>query len=101
MAYYSGKETIAKRMTLLNRMGPRKDFFESAEWKEETRKIPALNQAPKIAATAGQYPFIMYSEVDEVIAPIFTKIQRGEVGARDGLGEIEREANRILAQQPR
>ena len=101
MAYYSGKETIAKRMTLLNRMGPRKDFFESAEWKEETKKIPALIQAPKIAATAGQYPFIMYTEVDEVIAPIFSKIQRGEVGARDGLGEIEREANRILSQQPR
>ena len=101
MAYYSGKETIAKRMTLLNRMGPRKDFFESSEWKEETRKIPALNQAPKVAAVAGQYPFIMYTEVDEVIAPIFGRIQRGEVGARDGLIEIEREANRVLAQQPR
>ncbi|HEU5317796.1 MAG TPA: sugar ABC transporter substrate-binding protein [Chloroflexota bacterium] len=101
MAYYAGKEVIAKRMTLLNRMGPRKDFFESNEWKEETKKIPALNQAPKIAAAAGQYPFIMYSEVDEVIAPIFTKIQGGAIGARDGLAEIEREANRVLGQQPR
>lgn len=101
MAYYSGKETIAKRMTLLNRMGPRKDFFESPEWKEETKKIPALNQAPKVAATAGYYPYIMYQEVDEVIAPIFAKLQRSEIGARDALGEIEREANRILTQQPR
>ena len=101
MSYYSGRDTIVKRLQLLNRMGPRKDFFESNEWKEESKKIPALAQAPKIAALGGAYPFIMYSEVDEAVSPILRQIDRGEIGARDGLAQAEREANRVLAQMPR
>jgi ABC-type glycerol-3-phosphate transport system substrate-binding protein len=101
MAYYAGKETIAKRLQILNRMGPRKDFFDSNEWKEESKKIPALVQAPKIAALGGAYPFIMYSEVDEVVGPILAKIGRGELGVRDGLGQAEQEANRVLATMPK
>lgn len=101
MAYYSGKDTIARRMQLLNRMGPRKDFFDSSEFKEESQKIPALVQAPKIAALGGAYPFIMYSEVDEVVGPLLAQIGRGELGVRDGLGQAEREANRVLAQMPK
>src|ERR671933_2956574 len=63
LAYYAGKETIAKRLPIAQRMGPRKDFFESAEWKEETRKTPVLLQAPKVAAVGGAYPFILFQDV--------------------------------------
>ncbi len=101
MAYYAGKETIVKRLLLLNRMGPRKDFFDSAEFKEESKKIPALVQAPKVAALGGAYPFIMYQEVDEVVGPILRQISNSEIGVKDGLAQAEREANRVLAQQPR
>ncbi len=101
MAYYAGRDTIIKRLQLLNRMGPRKDFFESSEWKEETKKIPALAQAPRVGAVGGAYPFIMYSEVDEVVGPIFARIGAGELGARDGLAQAEREANRVLSQMPK
>ncbi|HEX2034982.1 MAG TPA: sugar ABC transporter substrate-binding protein [Chloroflexota bacterium] len=101
MAYYSGRETIIKRLQILNRVGPRKDFFESNELKEEARKVPPLAQVAKVAEVGGAYPFIMYTEVDEVIGPIFAAIGRGEIGVRDGLGQIEREANRVLAQAPK
>ena len=101
MAYYAGKDVIAKRMTLLNRMGPRKDFFDSSEFKEESKKIPALVQAPKIAALGGAYPFVMYGEVDEVVGPLLSKIGKGELGVRDGLAQAEQEANRVLATMPK
>jgi multiple sugar transport system substrate-binding protein len=101
IAYYAGKETIAKRLPIAQRMGPRKDFFESTEWKEETKKTPALIQAPKVAAVGGAYPFILFQEVNEAVGPIFQKIAGGQLGVRDGLAEAEREANRLLAQTPR
>jgi len=101
MAYYAGKDTIAKRLQLLNRMGPRKDFFDSTEFKEESKKIPALVQAPKIAALGGAYPFVMYTEVDEVVGPLLSKIGKGELGVRDGLAQAEQEANRVLATMPK
>jgi hypothetical protein len=43
----------------------------------------------------------MYTEVDEVVGPILAKIGRGELGVRDGLGQAEQEANRVLATMPK
>lgn len=101
MAYYSGKETIARRMPILNRMGPRKDFFESNEFKEEAKKVPVLAQAPRVAALAGARPFLMFDEMNAIAGTVFGKITRGEIGGRDGLDQAEQEINRVLATAPK
>jgi len=95
--FISAPSTQVKRLEILEWYAPLRSFFDTAQWKAETLKDPALSQVPVSAAVGGVYPFFHYSELQNKIGPIFSAIQLGRVSPQAGLAQAQKAGDAILS----
>lgn len=96
--HYSSLPVAIQQFQIWKQASPRKDFLESAEWKDAAKKNPSYTNFRKIADTGGVYPYIKFNDISERLLPLVkeaTVEEKRSVG--DALGEMERIANQILA----
>lgn len=99
MEWYSGLDLAKQMFDVWKQVSPRKDFLESAEWKQAQQRVPAYGPWRKIAETGGSYPYIKFAEVNDKMAPLLREaVVEGKRSVRDALGESERQANLVLSQ---
>ena len=96
--YYSSLPVAVQQFQIWKQVSPRKDFLESAEWKEAARKYPSYTNFRKIADTGGIYPYIKFNDISNALLPIVKDAAiEGKRSVSDAIGEMERLANQILA----
>lgn len=98
MALLSSAAVAVRRFEILNSLHPRKDFFESADFKAMIAKIPAHAQQRRIADLGGPYAFIRNAEITRRIMPLLTDAYTNKIPVREALAEAERQANEVMAQ---
>lgn len=96
--HYSSLPVAIQQFEIWKQTSPRKDFLESAQWKEAAKKYPSYTNFRKIADTGGIYPYIKYNDVSNALLPLVkdTAIE-GKRSVSDAVAEMERLANQILA----
>jgi len=98
MALLSSAAVAVRRFEILNSLHPRKDFFESAEFRAMIAKIPAHGQQRRIADLGGPYAFIRNAEITRRIMPLLVDAYTTKIPVREALAEAERQANEVMAQ---
>jgi multiple sugar transport system substrate-binding protein len=96
--FLSSAPTAVKQLEIQNVLSPRKDFFESPEFKAISTRIPAHAQQRRIADLGGSYAFIRFTQVTDRILPLLRDAYDGKLPIKDALAEAERQANEVLAQ---
>ena len=97
--HYSSLPVAIQQFQIWKQVSPRKDFLESSEWKDATRKTPSYTNFRKIAETGGIYPYIKFAEVNDRLQPLVKDaVIDGKRSVRDALAEMERLANQVLSQ---
>jgi len=96
--FLSSASTAVKQLEIQNVLSPRKDFFESPEFKAIVARIPAHGQQRRIADLGGPYAFIRNTEITQRIMPLLTDAYNGKIPIKDALAEAERQANEVMAQ---
>jgi multiple sugar transport system substrate-binding protein len=96
--YYSSLPVAIQQFQIWKQVSPRKDFLESNEWKEVTKKTPSYTNFRKFADTGGVYPYLKFNDVSERLLPLVKEAAiDGKRSVGDALAEMERVANQILA----
>lgn len=94
--FYCGPRNAARMLRLLQRNSPRKDFYETPEWKAAVERFPYLAEVPKICAVGGPYPMTRFNEVNDVFRPLFQGVLLRSRGPEEALGLAEEGVNQIL-----
>jgi ABC-type glycerol-3-phosphate transport system substrate-binding protein len=96
--HYSSLPVAIQQFEIWKQTSPRKDFLESAQWKEAGKKYPSYTNFRKIADTGGIYPYIKYNDVSNALLPLVKEAAiDGKRSVSDAVAEMERLANQILA----
>lgn len=97
LRYYCGLENAINMLEILSRNSPRKDFYETPEWKAAVAEYPFLETVPDIAAVGRTYPFRRFEEVNDAFHPYFQRALLGSVPIEDAMREGAAAAERALA----
>jgi multiple sugar transport system substrate-binding protein len=96
--HYSSPAVAIQQFQIWKQVSPRKDFVDSADWREVTRRTPSYANYRKIAETGGAYPYLRFADVQEKLLPLVKEATvDGTRSVRDAINEMERLANQILA----
>jgi multiple sugar transport system substrate-binding protein len=96
--HYSSLPVAIQQFEIWKQVSPRKDFLESAQWKDAAKKNPSYTNFRKIADTGGVYPYLKYNDVSNALLPIVKETAlEGKRSVADAVTEMERLANQILA----
>lgn len=96
--HYSSLPVAIQQYEIWKQVSPRKDFSDSAAWKEAAKKYPSYTNFGKIAATGGAYPYIKFNDISTALSPLVKEAAiDGKRSVSDAVTEMERLANQILA----
>ncbi|CAA9274399.1 MAG: hypothetical protein AVDCRST_MAG77-3342 [uncultured Chloroflexi bacterium] len=98
LTYYTGLEMARARMRIVGQPNPRKDFFETPEFKQVAAAHPQSARIPQLSTVGGPNTFNRSTETVRDVEPILRDAADGKRTARDAIREAARVANRILAQ---
>lgn len=99
LKYYTGLQGQIDIMRVHERPGqPRYDFYQTAAWDDAVRQYPYLEDVLDVFQKAKPYPFIKYSQLNAIFAPLLTQVAQGTLAPRQALEEAQRQANIILAE---
>lgn len=95
--YYTGLQGQEDIIKVHNRPGaPRYDLYQSSTWENAVREYPYLETLPDVFQRAKPYPFIQYTDLNEIFAPLMTQVANGEISPRHALEEAQRRGNAVL-----
>jgi ABC-type glycerol-3-phosphate transport system substrate-binding protein len=97
--YFSSLPVAIQQFTIWKQASPRKDFLDSAEWKEASAKVPSYVPWRRIAESGGSYAYIKNADIGTMMEPLMKEaVIDAKRSVRDALAEAERQANLILTQ---
>jgi ABC-type glycerol-3-phosphate transport system substrate-binding protein len=97
--YFSSLPVAIQQFTIWKQASPRKDFLDSAEWKEASAKVPSYVPWRRIAESGGSYAYIKNADIGTMMQPLMNEaVIDAKRSVRDALAEAERQANLILTQ---
>ena len=97
LTYYTGLEMGRARLRLIGRANPRKEFYDTPEFKAEVAAHPQAARIPEMAAVGTVIPFLRATEVGKEVEPVLVEAGEGKRGPREALREAARLANQILS----
>jgi ABC-type glycerol-3-phosphate transport system substrate-binding protein len=97
LTYYAGLEMARNRMRLIGRVNPRKDFYNTPEFKTAATSTPQLARIPEMAAVGNAVPFIRLSDLTRDVEPVLIETGEGKRSPKQGLADAARLANQILS----
>jgi ABC-type glycerol-3-phosphate transport system substrate-binding protein len=99
MSYVNSEPTLERWFAAhYKRTSGRKEFYQSAAWREVTRAYPALVDIEKLFDQYKQYPWVKNAELDRETGDLGRAAINNEMAVNDALSQIEQIANRLLAQ---
>jgi multiple sugar transport system substrate-binding protein len=97
LTYYTGLEMGRARLRLIGRANPRKEFYDTPEFKAEVAAHPQAARIPEMAAVGAMIPFLRATEIGKEVEPVLVEAGEGKRGPREALREAARLANQILS----
>jgi multiple sugar transport system substrate-binding protein len=100
LTWYSSLDTTLAKLKIQGMPSPRKDFYETKEWKDAVAAIPQRARVPEIAALGDIYPFARYTRVNEVFDPAMQAMFVNNTSPAQGMTDLQNKINAILPQTP-
>lgn len=97
LEFWCGLDWMKERLAIGDWMAPRKDFYESAEYKAKFEKLPVLSMVPTASAAGTPLVFIQQSALDAAIQPIMDAIILGQESVESGVDKLITQCNEVLA----
>jgi len=97
MEFWCGLDWMKERLAIGFWMAPRKDFYETAEYKAQFAKLPVLAMVPKASAAGTPLVFIQQNALDTTIQPIMDAIILGQEPVESGVDKLVTQCNAVLA----
>ena len=100
ISWYGSLDAAVAKLKIQGMASPRKDFYETKEWKDAAAKTPQWARVPEIADTGDIWPFARYTRVNAIWAPAMEAMFLGKVPPKQGIPELQTKVNEILPQPP-
>jgi len=82
-----------------NRPSARKAVYQSAAWAAVVKAQPAVDGVETLVPETKQFPWIAFTKVSTDTAPIWTKVQKGQITVSDALAQMEPIVDKDIAGQ--
>ena len=83
-------------LEILSRNSPRKDFYDTPEWRDAVAEYPFLETVPEICASGRTYPYKRFEELNDVFMPYFQKALLSTMPIDEAMREGNAAAERVL-----
>jgi multiple sugar transport system substrate-binding protein len=97
LTYWCGLEWMLKRLEIGSWMAPRKDFYETSEYKLALENLPVLTNVPLASEVGTSVAFIENTATQATINPILEAVMIGERDPESAVAEMVEKCNEILA----
>jgi ABC-type glycerol-3-phosphate transport system substrate-binding protein len=97
LEFWCSLDWMKERLAIGDWLAPRKDFYESTEYKAKFDKLPVLGMVPKASAAGTPLVFIQQSALDATIQPILEAIILGKEPVESGVEKLVTQCNEVLA----
>lgn len=97
MEFWCSLPWMLERLTIGEWMAPRKDFYETSEYKAKLEELPILEMVPIASAAGTPLVYIQQSALDAAIQPVLEAVMLQEMSPEEGVAQIVAEGNEIMA----
>lgn len=80
------------------RLSARKDFYQSATWKQLAKDHPTLVDIEQMERGTKEYPWVRPDEFNRDTQEQWRQVFAGQLGVNDALAQMEQIGNRVLGQ---
>lgn len=95
--FWCGLDWMKERLEIGDWMAPRKDFYETTEYKTKFEKLPVLGMVPTASSAGTPLVFIQQSALDAAIQPILEAIILSKEPVDSGVEKLVTQCNEVLA----
>ncbi|MCB0107144.1 MAG: extracellular solute-binding protein [Caldilineaceae bacterium] len=96
MEFWCALPWMVERLAIGSWMAPRKDFYETAEYKAELEKLPILSLVPKASAAGTPLVYIQQSALDAEIQPVLEAVMLQQQTPEEAIDALVAKGNEIL-----
>ncbi|GIV77279.1 extracellular solute-binding protein [Litorilinea aerophila] len=97
LEFWCGLDWMLERLAIGDWMAPRKDFYETAEYKAKLEELPILAMVPKASAVGTPLVYIQQSALDAEIQPVLEAVILRQREPEEAVQELVDKGNEILA----
>ena len=98
LEFWCGLGWMLERFAIGSWLAPRKDFYETAEYKAALQELPVLNMVPHASASGTPLVYIQQSALDAVIKPILEAAILQELEPEAAIEQLIEECNTIMVE---
>ncbi len=81
---------------IYKRLCARKDFYQSATWKQLAKEHPTLVDIERMERGTKEYPWVKPDEFNRDTTDQWRQVYAGPLGVNDALAQMEQIGNRLL-----
>lgn len=97
LTYWCGLDFMLKRLEFGRWMAPRKDFYDTQQYKDALKEMPVLANVPLASSVGTSNVFIEWDPINTVIQPIMEAVMLGDKKPEQGASEAVVAVNEVLA----
>ena len=95
--FWCNVDWMVERLKIGEWLAPRKDFYETAEYKAKLKEVPVLSMVPKASAIGTPLVYIQQSALDAAIQPVLEAVILQQRTPEDAVQELVTKGNEIMA----
>lgn len=97
LTYWCGLDFMLERLRIGSWMAPRKDFYDTAEYKAAKEQLPVIENVALAPAVGTSVAFIENEAIQVTINPILQGVMLGEIEPQAAVDEMVQKCDEILA----
>ncbi|MEM7128844.1 MAG: extracellular solute-binding protein [Chloroflexota bacterium] len=97
LEFWCGLGWMLERLEIGDWMAPRKDFYETPEFKAKLDELPILEMVPKATAAGTPLVYIQQSALDEAIRPVLEAVILQQETPEVAMDQLVTTGNEIMA----